>query len=288
VTLPGLDDLAGEVFGPVVVEPTPYLVAEFAAATGDDPARLGGRVPPMFANRLLFAVAPALLGDPRVGPYTRSLIHSEQRYRWQGHAAIGEPLTVTGRVGSVRARGALHLVGFEVTADGDGGRWLTGTSSFLLSAEAAASAEEAAEPPVADRPEVDGPLDRLELPAPGEPLTPVVVGASRLDLLRYAAVTRDWNPIHWDHHTAVAAGLPGTIVHGLLLAAWMARAAARHAGGAPPLASMAVRFRRPLRPATPARVEGVVAARDEAGADLDLGLVADGERLATARIRVTT
>ena len=24
---------------------------------------------------------------------------------------------------------------------------------------------------------------------------------------RYAAATRDWNPIHWDHDSAVAAGL---------------------------------------------------------------------------------
>jgi acyl dehydratase len=121
----------------------------------------------------------------------------------------------------------------------------------------------------------------------GEALEPMRVGASRLDLVRYAAASRDWNPIHWDHWSAVAIGLPGTIVHGLLMTAWMAQLAARYSTADLPLESLAVRFRKPLRPAVPASVSGTVAARAETGTDLDLVLEADGERLITGTARVT-
>ena len=73
------------------------------------------------------------------------------------------------------------------------------------------------------------------LPAVGSPLPPLAKSASRGDLLRYAAATGDWNPIHWDHEAAVSAGLPGIVAHGLLMAAWVVQAAARHAHGDMPL-----------------------------------------------------
>jgi acyl dehydratase len=105
--------------------------------------------------------------------------------------------------------------------------------------------------------------------------------------MRYAAATRDWNPIHWDHDSARAAGLPGTIVHGLLMAAWMGRAAARYSPNAHSLAAMSVRFRKPLRPGEPATVTGTVAAMAADGADIDLVLESGGDRVVTGRARVT-
>lgn len=105
--------------------------------------------------------------------------------------------------------------------------------------------------------------------------------------MRYAAVTRDWNPIHWDHDSARAAGLPGTIVHGLLMAAWMGRAAAHYSPNAHSLAAMSVRFRKPLQPAEPATVTGTVGAMAADGADIDLVLESGGDRLVTGRARVT-
>ncbi|HSJ28260.1 MAG TPA: MaoC/PaaZ C-terminal domain-containing protein [Acidimicrobiia bacterium] len=67
--------------------------------------------------------------------------------------------------------------------------------------------------------------------------------ASRADLIRYAGASRDWNPIHWDHAAAVAAGLPGVVVHGLLQSAWVIEAAAVF--GIEPK-SARFRYRRPL------------------------------------------
>ncbi|MGH8949547.1 MAG: MaoC/PaaZ C-terminal domain-containing protein, partial [Acidimicrobiia bacterium] len=97
------------------------------------------------------------------------------------------------------------------------------------------------------------------------------VSVSRAGLIRYAAATRDWNPIHWDHDAAVAAGLPGVVAHGLLQAAWALVAASKLRPGDAPLRSAKVRFRNPLAPAQPVSVgveetgdTAVVAVRDDA------------------------
>ncbi|MEX1043860.1 MAG: MaoC/PaaZ C-terminal domain-containing protein [Acidimicrobiia bacterium] len=89
--------------------------------------------------------------------------------------------------------------------------------------------------------------------------------ASRSDLVRYAGASRDWNPIHWDHEAAVAAGLPGVVVHGLLQSAWVIEASVRL--GTDPM-SARFRYRRPLGAAVEARLTGT---RRETGASFDLG-----------------
>jgi acyl dehydratase len=279
--------LVGRTYGPFAVEVAADRVAEFTDATGDDPALWSEHAPPLFANAALFAVAPAFLGDDAVLPFTRSLIHSEQSFEWHRPLVVGEQLQVSGEVASVRARGPLNLVSFRLHAESVTGPWLTGEAVFLMSDAAATESDEEPEPAVGFCPEVDAPSVALSLPGEGDPIGPVRCGASRLDLVQYAAATRDWNPIHWDHASAVAAGLPGVIVHGLLMAAWMGRAAARYAQSPAPLASMALRFRRPLRPGVGAEVTGRVIRVVTDGAELDLALESGGERLVTGRVRVT-
>jgi len=281
-----LDGLAGRTFGPVPVDTTPGRVADLVAATGDDPDRWESSLPPSFANVVLFAVAPAFLADPVVRPFTRSLIHSEQSFTWHRPLSTSAPLEVIGTLEGVRERSGLHLATFTCEASSEGEPWVTGSSVFLLSDAAATAADEEDEPPADLRPPVD-PVEPMDLPEAGEPLPGVRVGASRSDLVRYAAATRDWNPIHWDHDAARAAGLPGTIVHGLLMTAWMGRVAARFAPGSSPLRSMRARFRSPLRPGVGAGVTGSVGAVEADGADLDLTLASGEDRMVTARVRVT-
>jgi acyl dehydratase len=97
----------------------------------------------------------------------------------------------------------------------------------------------------------------LEPAATAEPngaeLPKLIRSASRIDLVRYAGASHDFNPIHWDHAAAVAAGLPGVVVHGLLQSAWLTQGVERT--GAIP-ASARFRYRAPLRPAVPVTVEG--------------------------------
>jgi acyl dehydratase len=282
----GLKDLAGRSFGPFPVDLSRSRVGRLAAATGDDPGVWDTHVPPYAANAALFAVAPAFLEDESVSRLTRSLIHSEQAFEWGRAPVHDEAMEVMGRVDSVRARGALNLASFSFEAASPQGRWVTGSSVFLLSAQAAAASDDRMEPPPLLRPDID-PMSPSSLPPEGAATAPVRVGASREDVIRYAAASGDWNPIHWDHDSARRAGLSGTIVHGLLMTAWLTRAAMRYAASQPGVVTMKARFRSPLAPGEGAAVSGSVLAVGEDDAELDLVLASGEERMVTARFRVT-
>jgi acyl dehydratase len=283
--MPDLDELVGSEFGPFPVPVTDAGVEAFALATGDDPARWTEHAPPMFANVALFATDPTFHNDPAVVPFTRSLIHSEQSYEWSRPLAVGEELHVAGRIAATRARGPLNLVTFETTATSSHGPWLSGSSVFLMSQQAAGGSDDEGEPEADDRPGfTDEVGDPLALPGPDAALTPLQVGASRDDLARYAEASGDHNPIHLDHEAARRAGLGGVIVHGLLMGAWMANAAGRYGT----LDSIRLRFRNPLRPAVAATVSGSQASpTDAAPVTLELLLATDDERLVTGRAAVT-
>jgi len=279
--VPGLDELTGTTYGPFSVVATRERADAFAAAIGD--AADDDVLHPMFANVALFSAAPAFLDDEQVRPFTRSLIHSEQTFEWHAPAAIGAVLDVTGTVESVRARGALNFVTFSLSATADGSPWLSGRSVFLMSQEAAAESEDGGEPDEDERPEADDHGVSLALPPAGSDIASLRHGASRTDLMRYAAASGDWNPIHFDHDAARSAGLEGVIVHGLLMAAWVARSARRYGS----LTAMKLRFRNPLRPAVGAIASGTVSAVTDDGADLEVVLVAGDTRLVSARVSVT-
>jgi acyl dehydratase len=277
-----LAGVAGRRYGPVRFDVDRSRVDAFVAATGDDPGRWKESAPPSLAAAVLFAVAPAFLGDDDVAGTTRSLIHTEQEFRWHGPAPIGSELAVIGEVTSVRERRGLNLVSFAVTADAGRERRLDGAAVFLMSGEAAASGEEEPEPPH-DARAVDERPSPASLPSAGGTVSTVLRSASRGDLVRYAAASGDWNPIHWDHEAAVAAGLPGVVCHGLLMASWLVQSAARHREGDHPLETLRLRFRRPLRPARQAEIT----VRGADAGELALVLSAGGETLVTAFARVT-
>jgi acyl dehydratase len=232
-------DLVDRPFGPHPFRICHQNVADFVAATRDDPERWVGAAPPGFLAAALFVVAPDLLGQFP----DRSVIHGEQTFAWHRPLTVEADVRVTGTVSRARERGGVSFVDFDLAVDDEQGSLATGSSMFLLSGEsnAVTGVEEAPEP---------GPLDDGR-PGPDE------VSASRADLVRYAAATRDWNPIHWDHEAAVEAGVSGVIVHGLLQASWALAAASRLRDGDSPLESARVRFRNPLLPAHPVRVSVV-------------------------------
>ena len=216
-------DLEGRKYGPTSWTVNPDAVADYESLTGADGK---GQAPPGFAAAALFAVAPDLLAEL----YEMSVIHGEQSFTWSGPIEIGHSYTVTGQVSRVRERGGVHFVTFEVTADDV----LEAKALFLVSGDepAAGGALPDEEPSVGDEGQ----------PGDGQR------SASRADLVRYAAATRDWNPVHWDHDAAVAAGFPGVVVHGLLQAGWALAAIDGNQ------ASARIRFRNPLRPAHPVDV----------------------------------
>jgi acyl dehydratase len=87
-----------------------------------------------------------------------------------------------------------------------------------------------------------------ELPAQSFPLT-------RLDLVRYAGASGDFNVIHWNQRVATSVGLPDVIAHGMLTMAVAGRVVTDWIGDPAALLEYGVRFTRP-----------VVVPDDEAGA----------------------
>jgi acyl dehydratase len=257
-----LSELVGRRYGPFHLRTSVEKVEEFVTATGDDPGRWEFHVPPGFAAVALFKSAPAFFEDEDASEYAKTLVHVDQTFRW--HRALPQEIDtrVTGEVESVRHRGEMYFVTFTVRTEGDDDTLFLEASSTFLMTEGALPKEKVSvesEPAWGARAETEIPTP-IDLPPVGESLPVLAKSASRADLVRYAGATRDWNPIHWDHTAAVAAGLPGIIAHGLLMAAWVAQAAGRVVPGPHPLESMRLRFRQPLRPAVQAEISAEVKA----------------------------
>ena len=118
-----------------------------------------------------------------------------------------------------------------------------------------------------------------ELPARSFPLT-------RLDLVRYAGASGDFNVIHWNQRIATSVGLPDVIAHGMLTMATAARLVTDWAGDPGAVVEYAVRFTRPVvvpddDGGTVLEVSGVVAAKDDAARTVrvDLTATSGGERV---------
>jgi acyl dehydratase len=256
-------DLVDQPVGPNHFRVCVENVNDFVRVTGDDSDRWEDAAPPGFMATLLFVVASDLLRQLS----DRSVIHGEQTFTWHRRIGIESEMDVTGRVSRVRERGGVVFVDFDVEVVDDTGPVADATSLFLVSAITDPdSVAERAEP----APEDNG------SPGSGQ------VSVSRADLVRYAATTRDWNPIHWDHEAAVAAGLPGVVAHGLLQAAWALAAASRLRPGDAPLRSAKVRFRNPLLPATPVSVDV-----EESGEALVVAVSDAAAEYVSARIELT-
>ena len=234
-TCMALADLTGRGYGPIQYRLDPEKIADHLEATGADAAQFSSEAPQGFAGTLLFAVAPFLLGDPDLATHNHGVIHGDQSFRWHRPFTFGATVTVSGEVTKLRERGGVAFLGFSMLVHDDDGPYCDGDSTFVLSgSEAAATGH-------SQRPE-PGPD---EAPSAGAEETR---WATRRDLIKYAGASRDFNPLHWDHETAVAVGLPGVVVHGLLQTSWILQAIG-------PVASAKFRYRAPLLTSVAVRVE---------------------------------
>lgn len=247
-----IETVAGRVYGPYPYSTARSSVSDYVTATGDDPDRWTRAAPRSLGGAILFVVAPALLCDPELAESARSVIHGEQTFSWFQPIPLDADLTVTGTVTRVRERGGVFFVGFEMAVASGSDPILAGTSMFLMSAAAAPAggADEELEPG-SDQGSSLAPATDADVTGAGLPT--LARSASRGDLVRYAGASHDFNPIHWDHAAAVAAGLPGVVVHGLLQSAWLTQGLERI--GATPV-SARFRYRAPLRPAVQVTVGG--------------------------------
>jgi acyl dehydratase len=81
----------------------------------------------------------------------------------------------------------------------------------------------------------------------------------RVDLIRYAGASGDFNPIHWNERFATSVGLPDVIAHGMLTMAEVIRVVTDWTGDPGSVVEYGVRFTRP-----------VVVPDDDSGAVIDV------------------
>ena len=129
-------------------------------------------------------------------------------------------------------------------------------------------------------------LRRFEDVSVGDELTSRSFPLRRVDLVRYAGASGDFNVIHWNERVARSVGLPDVIAHGMLTMAVAGRLASDWAGDPAAVVEYGTRFTRPVPvpdddEGALLEVGGVVAALDEQArtARVDLTVVCDGVKV---------
>jgi len=97
----------------------------------------------------------------------------------------------------------------------------------------------------------------------GDALPEVADTIERLDLIRYAGASGDFNPIHWSDEIARAVGLPGVIAHGMYSMAVAARMVSGWAGDPAAIKRLKVRFSAMIEPGQTLTAKGEVAEVDD-------------------------
>jgi acyl dehydratase len=81
---------------------------------------------------------------------------------------------------------------------------------------------------------------------PGTELAPQSYPVTRLDLVKYAGASGDFNVIHWNERVATSVGLRGVIAHGMYTMAEAGRFASDWAGDPGAVVEFGVRFSSPV------------------------------------------
>jgi acyl dehydratase len=96
----------------------------------------------------------------------------------------------------------------------------------------------------------------------GDALPEVSETIERMDLVRYAGASGDFNPIHWSDEIARAVGLPGVIAHGMYSMGVATRMITAWAGDPAAIRRLKVRFSNMIEPGQTLTAKGEVAEVD--------------------------
>ncbi len=129
--------------------------------------------------------------------------------------------------------------------------------------------------------------DEIEV---GQQLPSLTVPIKRLDLVRYAGASGDFNTIHWNERFAVEVGLPNVIAHGMLTMALASRVVTDWLEDPGAVLNYSVRFTRPVVVPDPEGTELTISAKvaskdEDALIGLDLTATVGGQTvLARAKV----
>jgi acyl dehydratase len=243
-------DFLGRTFSaPTTYEVGRQKLAEFADAVGDAhevfrsigaAEKLGYPdviAPPTFAITLTASSAEPLVLDPELGLDYSLIVHGEQSFVHHRPIHAGDVLTTGSTITSIKDAGANELLETQTEIRAADGELVCVSTNLIISRGSAASPAEPGLRPPTERPT-------------GEPVGTAVpirkYGISRLDLVRYAGASGDFNVIHWNERVAQSVGLPDVIAHGMFTMALGARYVGEWCGDPGAIVEYRVRFSRPV------------------------------------------
>ena len=111
----------------------------------------------------------------------------------------------------------------------------------------------------------------------GDELPIITRVVSTRQLVQYAAVSRDFTPIHYDQDYARSANLDGVVIHGALKTSLFAQAVDQWFGATGTLKALSASYRAVDYPGEPLTIHGKVTARDVRAATGEIRLEIDLE-----------
>jgi acyl dehydratase len=285
--------LVGKVYPPIRYEVGREKLREFAVALGEtDPvyhdeeaARAAGHpdIPavPTFPVVLSFRAGAMVNGDPELGLDYGRVVHGEQAFSYQRPLRAGDRLLAAGRVAAIETKGRHELLTIATDITSEAGEPVCQATALLISrgtaaegggssveADAAQPSGAARQPPTAGATAGWGATRSVAGVAVGDDIGELREPIDRLDLIRYAGASGDFNLIHWSDEAATAVGLPGVIAHGMYSMGVAARLVTGWAGDPAALRRLRVRFSAMIRPGQTLIVHGQVAELDGKDATL--------------------
>ena len=232
----------GSRYGPSLAAVEPEAALAYAEATNDDLStyRSSPVVPLVFGVVPTWDIMLAAVLDVVPADALPMLVHLSHDMHFHRPLEVGQVLATTAEVHSItslRSGGRLTVL---VTSTADGGAPLLDQYATMFVRGLGGGESGGPEPP-----------DHA-FPSAGRG-QPVAERSTHVDLdqtYRYRDASGDTNAIHVDEDAALAAGLPGIIVHGLCTMAMCGQVVVVDlAGGDPSLVRrLAVRFSRPVLP----------------------------------------
>jgi acyl dehydratase len=225
--------------------------------------------PPTFAAIVAQAAEACLLADRTAQIDLANLVHAEERIHHHRPISAGDCLQADLAVSQVTERAGLTLLTTCATVSGQTDQPVATVESTLairqptdtVTMQADGRLAEVSEKPhssngigqetmlISDNALIwqgEASPKRLLEAQNGDQSGPLSTVITRDALVRYAAVSGDFNPIHYNLQAALAAGLPGVIAHGMLMMGLAVNPVVDWAGNPGAIVDYQVRFGRPL------------------------------------------
>jgi acyl dehydratase len=278
--MPLNQSLVGKEYPPIRYEVGREKLREFAVALGEtDPvyhdeqaARAAGHpdlpAVPTFPVVLSFRAGAMVSGDPELGLDYSRVVHGEQAFTYRRPVRAGDRLLATSRAAAIETKGRHELLTIATRIGTEDGEPVCEATSLLISRGTGVEGARSGAAPATGQGSDDIANSQAMANGPRRSVAGVAVGdgigelrepIERLDLIRYAGASGDFNIIHWSDEAATAVGLPGVIAHGMYSMGVAARLVAGWAGDPAALRRLRVRFAAMIRPGQTLSVRGEVA-----------------------------